>query len=206
MWWSEAETAARAGPSRRRALGSLAGLLAGLCLAAPLAGCFRPMLAEGGPSATLIGRVALPGFQDRFGYYLNDSLRARLGRPDAAEYRLEVKTRLVKDDLAIAQDNAVTRISLTATADWSLYRIVTGTGAVDAAGGYAGTPAPVLAGRTVSQSGYNSTASLFATREAKLDIERRLARDLGERIARALFARAGRLAAAPQALAAPADS
>jgi hypothetical protein len=199
MWWCEAEAAARAGAGRRRAL----GLLAGLCLAAPLAGCFRPMLAADGPSGALRGRVVLPDFQNRFGYYLNDSLRDRLGRPEAAEYRLAVKTRLVKDDLAIAQDNAVTRISLTATAEWALYRIVATQGQ---RAGAADDADPVLSGRTVSQSGYNSTASLFATRAAKLDIERRLARDLGERIARTLFARAGRLAAGPGAQAAPAES
>jgi hypothetical protein len=150
-------------------------------LVLPLAGCFRPMLAEQGPSAGLIGRVALPPFDDRFGYYLDASLRDRLGSTDSAEYRLAVKTRLDKQDLAIAKDNAVTRISLTATADWALYRD--------------GSAEPVLNGRTVSHSGYNSTASLFATRAVKLDIERRLARDLGERIARALFARAGQMAA-----------
>jgi hypothetical protein len=53
----------------------------------------------------------------------------------------------------------------------------------------------VLHGRTLSQSGYNSTASLFATRQARLDIERRLARDLGERIARSLLARASTIVA-----------
>jgi len=163
----------------------------------PLAGCFRPMLAEGGPSSSLIGQVELPAFDDRFGYYLNDSLSDRLGRTQAAAYRLELKTRLRKDNLAIAQDNAVTRISLTASAYWALYRV----GAGAAAAG--GEPAPVLTGHTVSQSGYNSTDSLYATRAAKLDIERRLARDLGERIARALFARAGTLAALPQGQASP---
>jgi len=139
------------------------------------------MLAEDSPSAGLIGRVRLPEFDDRFGFYLNASLRDRLGRAGTPDYRLEVKTRIEKDDLAIAQDNAVTRISLTAIADWALYP--------------AGGSEPVLRDRTVSQSGYNSTASLFATRAAKLDIERRLARDLGERIARSLLARAGGIVA-----------
>jgi hypothetical protein len=76
----------------------------------------------------------------------------------------------------------VTRISLTATADWALYRI--------------GEAAPIIKDRTVSQSSYNSTASMFATRETKLDVERRIARDLGERIARTIQARAGQLAGA----------
>lgn len=129
----------------------------------------------------MIGRVRLPDFDDRFGYYLNDSLRDRLGRPQSEAFRLEVKTRIDRSNLAIAQDNAVTRISLTAIADWALYPME--------------ASEPLLADRTVSQSGYNSTASLFATRAAKLDIERRLARDLGERIARSVLAHAGDIAA-----------
>ena len=108
------------------------------------------MLAENGPSAALIGRVRLPDFDDRFGFYLNDSLRDRLGRTETEDFRLEVKTRIERGDLAITQDNAVTRISLTAIADWALYP--------------AGGSEPALRDRAVSQSGYNSTASLFATR------------------------------------------
>ncbi|MHA1528159.1 MAG: hypothetical protein ACTSVG_04000 [Alphaproteobacteria bacterium] len=147
-----------------------------------MAGCFRPMLAADSPSAALIGRVRLPEFDDRFGFYLNDSLRDRLGRVATEDFRLEVETRIERRDLAIAQDNAVTRISLTAIASWALY---------PAGGSWPAQRAPVMQGRAVSQSGYNSTASLFATRAAKLDIERRLARDLGERIARSLLAKAG---------------
>jgi len=163
---------------RRRAL-----VLLGIAFAAP--GCFRPMLAEDSPATALRGRVELPAFDDRFGYHLDDALRTRLGAPSAPLYRLEIKTRMRKDDLAITQDNAITRISLTATADWALYRI--------------GEAAPVIKDQTVSQSSYNSTASLFATRETKLDIERRIARDLGERIARTIQARAGQLAGAAPA-------
>ena len=145
------------------------------------------MLAADSPSAALIGRVRLPKSADRFGFHLNASLRDRLGRLRTEDFRLEVKTRIERGDLAIAQDNAVTRISLTATADWALY---------PAGGSEPVLRDPILQGRAVSQSGYNSTASLFATRAAKLDIERRLARDLGERIARSLLARTGNLLAA----------
>lgn len=150
-------------------------LIGGLT-AGPLSGCFRPMLAKESTSAAMIGRIRLPEFDDRFGYYLNDSLRDRLGLLQSADFRLEVRSQIDRSNLAIAQDNAVTRISLTAVADWALYS--------------AKGSEPLLTDRAVSQSGYNSTASLFATRVAKQDIERRLARDLGERIARSLLARA----------------
>lgn len=170
-------------PERRRLLGGLGAGLALAGLGTGLGGCFRPMLAEDGPAAGLLGRVALPEPRDRFSYHLNRSLAERLGEARTPDFRLEVETRLERDELAITQDDAITRISLTALADWALYP--------------AGAAEPVLSERTVSQSGYNSTASLFATREVKLDVERRLARDLGERIARRLLAQADTLAAPP---------
>ena len=140
------------------------------------------MLAENSPSGQLIGRIGYPDFKDRFGYHLNESLTERLGRTSVREYDLRIRTEIERDDLAITQDNAITRISLTASATWALYR--------------AGETQPILRDRVVTQSGYNSTSSLFATREAKRDIERRLARDLGERIARRLLAQADDIAAA----------
>lgn len=167
MWSSE----------RRRLLRGLGAALALAGFGGGLAGCFRPMLAEDGAPAALLGRVALPEVSDRFSYHLNRSLAERLGEPRRPEYRLEVATRLEREQLAITQDDAVTRISLTAVADWTLHR--------------ADDAEALLGERTVSQSGYNSTASIFATREIRRDVERRLARDLGERIARRLLAQAG---------------
>lgn len=163
---------------RRRLLGALA--MGGA--AALLGACFRPMLAEDSAAAGLRGRVALPAVKDRFSYYLNRSLAERLGTARSPDYRLEVTTQLERDRLAITRDDAITRISLTATADWALYP--------------SGGSEPVLSDRMISQSGYNSTASIFATRQVGLDVERRLARDLGERIALMLLAQAGGIAGA----------
>ena len=171
MWCSEAKR------GRRLFVAGLSVALAGLTQ-----GCFRPMLAEGTASGSLIGRIEYPNFNDRFGYYLNESLRERLGKTEVADYRLEFRTDIRREDLAITQDNAITRIRLIAVATWELYR--------------AGGTKPILRDEVVSQSGYNSTASLFATRQAKLDIERRLARDLGERIARRVLAQAEQISKA----------
>ena len=66
-----------------------------------------------------------------------------------------------------------TRITLIARAPWSLWR--------------SGAPKPLISDVAVSESGYNATSSLFATRAARLEIERRLARDIGERIARGFW-------------------
>lgn len=148
--------------------------LAGLGVLA-LGGCFRPMLAEDSTARGLRGQIALPRIDGRFGYYLVHSLEDRLGAPADPDYRLEVSTELEGRGLAISPDSAVTRINLVAKADWSLWRN--------------GAKAPLMTDSVVSQSGYSATASLFATRVTRRDIERRLARDLGQRIARAIMAR-----------------
>lgn len=147
-----------------------------------LAGCFRPMLAEDGSAAALRGKIALPQTSDRFSYYLHDRLEERLGKPEAPEYRLEVRTALTESGLLVAQDNTITRIRVQAVADFELYRD--------------GVSEPVLKDRIVTESGYDSTTTLYASRTTQQDIERRLANDLGERIARRIQAQAGRIESA----------
>ncbi|MEM0988914.1 MAG: LPS assembly lipoprotein LptE [Pseudomonadota bacterium] len=139
------------------------------------------MLADDSAASGLRGQIALPDIADRFDYHLVQSLESRLGRPDATAYRLVVQTSFAEQALAVAQDNSVTRVTLTATADWALYRD--------------GDAAPVLTGKANTQSGYNATGSLYATRQTRRDIERRLARDLGERISRIILAQADRVSA-----------
>ena len=156
-------------------------LAAAIGVAAPalLGGCFRPMLAEGETSASLHGRIAMPQIDGRFGYFLSKSLEDRLGETRTADWVLSVTHNITRRGLAVADNNSVTRITLLALADWELRRSTTG--------------AVVLSDRTVSQSGFNATTSLFATRQTEQDIERRLARDIGERIARRIYANAGAL-------------
>lgn len=154
------------------------GVLAGLAVLA-LGGCFRPMLREDGAAGALRHRIALPEVDGRFGYFLVQSLADRLGDPVDPEFRLELTTSIDEHGLAVAPDDAVTRISLLAKASWSLWR--------------RGGAEPVLRDVAVSQSGYSATASLFATRTTRRDIEERLARDLGRRIARTILARADEL-------------
>ena len=151
----------------------LAGLAAGVMT---LSGCLRPMLAKGGAASRMRGRIALPRVNDRFSYFLDESLTARLGRPGDAEYLLEVSRSLSDRGIAIAQDNAATRVTLLVTAKWSLKRL--------------SDVRVMLKDKVEIQSGYNATGSLYATRQVRRDIERRLARDLGERIARVILARA----------------
>lgn len=146
-----------------------------------LGGCFQPMLAETSTSSELRHRIALPPVDGRFDYYLVQSLEDRLGQPQDPTFVLNVNSTLTERGIAVTRDNAVTRITLLARAPWSLSR--------------AGDPAPLIKDVALSESGYNATSSLFGTRQARLEIERRLARDIGERIARGIMARADELTA-----------
>lgn len=144
-----------------------------------LGGCFRPMLAQGDAARAMRHRVALPPVDGRFDHYLVESLEDRLGSPQEPGFVLNVVSKLTEQGLAVTQDDAVTRITLQVEAAWSLRRT--------------GETEPLIADVAFTQSGYNATTSLFATRQTRLEVERRLARDIGDRIARAIFARADEL-------------
>lgn len=166
MSWSE--------PPRRALLAALVAL--------PAAGCFRPMLAERGEARALDGRIALPRIDGRQGYYLTRRLEDRLGRPGRPDYRLAVRLDFRTRGLAITRKSAITRRTVTATAEWRLIPD--------------GADEPVLQGRELAESGYNETGALYATTVTARDVERRLAEELAERIARSIQARAERVAAA----------
>lgn len=155
---------------RRAALGLLAGFGA-----VTLSGCFRPMLAKTETGRGLYGKVALPPVRDRFSNAMNETLESRLGPPADTAYRLEVEMRVTERGLLVAQDNAVTRIQLTGRAQFRLFRD--------------GEPEPVLDDSVFTEAGFDETASLYASRTTRRDIEERIARDLGERIARRVLAR-----------------
>ncbi|MGF1553103.1 MAG: LPS assembly lipoprotein LptE [Paracoccaceae bacterium] len=150
------------------------GLAAGIGIALP--GCLRPMLAEESEASAVRGRVALPPVTDRLSRAMNDVLQSRLGRPGPdPTLRLVVDRQLSERGLLVQQDNAVTRINVTAIARFALYRD--------------GVAEPVLEERLVSEAGFDQTASLYASRTTKRDVEDRLMRDLGERIARRVLVR-----------------
>ncbi len=142
----------------------------------PLTGCFRPMLAENTSASDIRGHIALPKINDRLDYHLYQSLEEELGRPGATEYRLEVNVVTRERDFAVSQDSSVTRLSVVATAYWKLFKN--------------GINEPIYEAKAISESGYNATGSLYATRQTEIDVERRIAVDLGKRIGRAILARA----------------
>jgi LPS-assembly lipoprotein len=170
MWWSD-----------RRGVLAAAGLLA-------LGGCgFTPLYGEAAPGRRLrsqieVGEIRRGDLPDRMAF----ELRAALRRHFAAEggtprYRLDVAVEVTEVGLAVAPDNATTRYNLTGRARWTL---------VPLAG-----DAPALTGETASFTAYSATATVYATRIAQRDAERRLATDLAGRIATGVAARAGQLPA-----------
>ena len=137
------------------------------------------MLAEDSAASAVRGRVRLPPVTDRFSYNMNEALERQLGQERRADYRLEVETRITERGLLVRQDNAVTRIQLVAAATMRLFR--------------GREPDPVLVERLLVEGGFDETASLYASRTTRKDMEDRLARDLADRIARRVLAAAPRL-------------
>ena len=137
------------------------------------------MLGRKSEAAKLRGRIALPDLPEtdgRIGYYLYQALESQLGSPSRPEWELRISVRKREGHHAIQRNNRITRISLRLTAKWAIHR--------------KGRREPVLESRAVSESDYDSTDSLYASLVARDDIERRLARDLGERVALAVLAQA----------------
>lgn len=165
-------------PTRRRALALVAAGAGG----AALSGCLRPMLAETAPAAEIAGKVALPPIDSRLGRIFTKTLEARLGKPGAdPPYRLEVERQQEERGLLVAQDNAVTRIQIRQTARFRLYA--------------RGQAEPLMDESLSSEAGFDETASLYSSRVTRRRVEERLARDLAERIARRIQARAPQLLA-----------
>lgn len=157
--------------------------LSALALSAPvlLGGCFKPMLAEDNSATEIRGRIAFPRVDGRFGYFLNQTLEDRFGEAEQADWALSFTHKFREQNVAVSTDNSVTRITLSVETTWSLRQRSNG--------------AVVLKDKARTLAGYSATTSLFATRQTRQDIERRLARDIGERISRRIYANADKLIA-----------
>jgi LPS-assembly lipoprotein len=141
-----------------------------------LGGCgFRPMLGEGAGGDALDGIVAIQTPEGRNGFALREALEKRLGRAGpGAPWRLTTTLALTESGTAITADASITRYVLRGESNWAL----SGSGAGSGAGGEA-----ALSGQVQSMSAYSATGSLYATRTARRAAQRRVAEDLGQRIA-----------------------
>ena len=139
-----------------------------------LGGCgFRPMLGEGAGGDALDGIVAIQTPEGRNGFALREALEKRLGRAGpGAPWRLTTTLALTESGTAITADASITRYVLRGESNWAL------SGAGSGVGGEA-----ALSGQVQSMSAYSATGSLYATRTARRAAQRRVAEDLGQRIA-----------------------
>jgi LPS-assembly lipoprotein len=149
-------------PDRRAALAALA-------LAAAAGGCgLRPLYGAGGGGVLHRNTVVRVG-EGRQAYTFREAMRRRTGDPSAdAAFDLAVDVRLEADDLAISERDDITRIDVRGLAAYVLSQRATG--------------AEIERGTARSASGYNTLASPFATRAARLDAERRVVEDLAARV------------------------
>jgi LPS-assembly lipoprotein len=149
-------------PDRRALLAGLASLA--------LVGCgLRPLYGSGGGGAVLRGDTALRVGEGRQAYEFREAMRRRTGDPSGnPAFDLTVDLRLESDDLAISEQDDVTRIDVRGVAAYVLSDRATGT--------------EIERGVVRTASGYNTLASPYATRAARLDAERRVVEDLAARV------------------------
>lgn len=145
-------------------------LIAALMAAAALGACgFRPLHGQAGAGEALRGAVALDAGGGRHGWIFADALRRRIGDPRSQpSYQIDVALTLEEEGLAISERDDVTRIGLLGAARYAFRARTTGT--------------ELLQGVARSASGYNTLASPYATRTARLDAERRVIEDLATRV------------------------
>lgn len=148
-------------PDRRALLVGLAGLAVGGC-------GLRPLYGAGG-GGVLHGATVVRAGEGRQAYAFREAMRRRIGDPSAeAAFDLAVEVRLEADDLAISEQDDITRIDIRGLAAYVLSERATGT--------------EIERGVVRTASGYNTLASPYATRAARLDAERRVVEDLAARV------------------------
>jgi LPS-assembly lipoprotein len=133
------------------------------------------MFAEGGSAAGLANAVRVVGLDGRTGFAFRQQLRQRLGDPGPdAPYLLEAELEYADRALDISPDADITRYDVIGLVR---YRLL----------GEGGTE--LDAGELTAFSAYSTLANPYATEIAERDAERRVARELANRVF-------GRLAAA----------
>lgn len=146
-----------------------------------LAACgFTPAYGPGGGAAALSGRVTTAEPSDKDAYDLVARLEERLGRAEAAAWRLDYAIKTDPLGVGITPEGAVTRYHLTGSVEWRLIRLSSGEAE--------------LTGREETFTAYSATGSTVAALAAEQDAGTRLMRILADRIVTRLIAAAPRLA------------
>lgn len=147
--------------------------------ASALGACgFTPLYGTGSAAEATRGRIDVAQINGLMGFKLRQRLSSRLGAAKTASHRLTVRINTSSQELAINQENEITRYSLTGTASFDLRSLSAG--------------ASVLEGSVRAFSAYSATASAYATSVAERDARARLANSLAEQIATRVVASADR--------------
>ena len=154
--------------SRRR-------LVASALWASLLAGCgFAPVYGPGGGARALRGAVRVDDPDTEFGFDFVTHFEERMGVPEAPRYALAWALDVDERELAIDDENTITRFTLEGRLDWTL----------TATGG----EVPVLTGRESGFTSYSATGSTISTLESQQDAEQRLAVILADAVVARLLA------------------
>jgi LPS-assembly lipoprotein len=127
------------------------------------------------------GRVQVAAIDGDAGFTMRERLTQRLGEAVQPTHRLDVDLALRQVDSGTTQQSEIVTYSVIGTADIRLVPLVGGE--------------PVLVERLTQQTAYtapvSSTSFAYASRVARQDAERRLARTLADRIVTRLAVTAG---------------
>ena len=150
-----------------------------LALGGTLGGCgFRPLYGGGAASGPgqLFQSVRIERESGELGFRLHESLVERL-RPVAgtAPFVLTTRTTLLRSQIAIEEDDQITRYNLRLITRYTLRRA--GAGRSDA---------PLATGEVRSIAAYNATASQYATMTSEQQVLRRAADETADKIVKRL--------------------
>lgn len=147
------------------------------------AGCgFQPMHGAGGPAAGLYGRIALAEAVDPVSFAYRERMRRLLGDGASAAWRLESRIEIRETGVAVTPASDITRYRLAGLARYRLIALADGRVALE--------------GEIPAETRFDATSGPYATRRARDDAERRLARTLAERAAARILAAGERLGGA----------
>ena len=128
---------------------------------------FTPIYSTGSAAERMHGRIALGSFDGLSGFQMREQLESRLGTATAATHRLDVVLTVNSDGIAITSDGSITRYNLSGTAEFIITQLGVGI---------------VFQGTVTAFTAYNATASVYATRIAEQDANRRMAITIADKI------------------------
>lgn len=148
-----------------------------LTLLTALAGAscgFVPAYGPGGPARGLMGKVSVDDPNDKNSFDLVGRLEERLGRPEAATYRLSYSVTTQSVALGITPSNAITRYNLTGTVRYSLHPV--------------GDDSVAASGVVRNFTSYSASGTVVSTAASERDAYLRLMRILADQIVTDLIA------------------